>query len=118
MKKLLLFVFITFSVLASAQSNYQLLIEGTPENAVMNATYSPDGLKIAYTKSGYEGIWVFNLQSRTTKQLTDETAAGFGLKWSADSKSILTRVAKYEDSKRFNAVKVLFSCLGCTCSFS
>jgi tricorn protease-like protein len=106
MKKLFLFVFITFSALASAQSNYQLLIEGTPENAVMNATYSPDGLKIAYTKSGYQGIWVFNLQSRTTKQLTDETAAGFGFKWSADSKSILTRVAKYEDSKRFNAVKV------------
>ncbi len=106
MKKLLLFVFITFSVLVSAQSNYQLLIEGTLEDAVMNATYSPDGLKIAYTKSGYEGIWVFSLQSRTTKQISDETAAGFGFKWSADSKSILTRVAKYEDSKRFNAVKV------------
>jgi Tol biopolymer transport system component len=105
MKKLL-FVFITFTALINAQSNYQLLIEGTPEDAVMNATYSPDGLKIAYTKSGYEGIWVFNLQSRTTKQLTDEAAAGFGYKWSADSKSILTRVAKYEDSKRFNAVKV------------
>ena len=106
MKKLFLFIFITFTALITAQSNYQLLIEGTPEEAVMNATYSPDGLKIAYTKSGYQGIWILNLQTQTTKQLTDETAAGFGFKWSADSKSILSRVAKYEDLKRFNAVKI------------
>ena len=106
MKKLFLFVFITFSMLTSAQSNYQLLIEGTPEDAVMNAAYSPDGLKVAYTKSGYQGIWIFDLQSKATKQITDEAAAGFGYKWSSDSKSILSRVAKYEDLKRYNAVKV------------
>ena len=106
MKKLFLFVFITFSMLTSAQSNYQLLIQGTPEDALMNPTYSPDGLQIAYTKSGYQGIWILNLQSKTTKQITDEAAAGFGYKWSADSESILSRVAKYEDLKRYNAVKV------------
>ncbi len=106
MKKLFLFVFITFSMLISAQSNFQLLIEGTPEDAVMNPIYSPDGLQIAYTKSGYQGIWIFDLQSKATKQITDEAAAGFGYKWSADSESILSRVAKYEDLKRFNAVKV------------
>ncbi len=106
MKKLFLFAFITFSMLTSAQSNYQLLIQGTPEDAVMNPIYSPDGLQIAYTKSGYQGIWILNLQSKTTKQITDEAAAGFGYKWSADSKSILSRVAKYEDLKRYNAVKV------------
>jgi len=106
MKKIVLFVFISFTSLITAQSNYQLLIEGTPEDAVMNATYSPDGFKIAYTKSGYQGIWVYNQQTQLVKQITDEAAAGFGYKWSADSKSILTRVAKYEDLKRFNAVKV------------
>jgi hypothetical protein len=56
MKKLFLFVFITLSMLTSAQSNFQLLIQGTLEDALMNPTYSPDGLKIAYTKSGYQGI--------------------------------------------------------------
>jgi len=106
MKKLFLLIFISFSMLTSAQSNYQLLIEGTPEDAVMNATYSPDGLKVAYTKSGYQGIWVINLQTQTTTQITEEAAAGFGYKWSSDSKSILSRVAKYEDLKRYNAVKV------------
>ena len=106
MKKIFLFVFISFSAIITAQSNYQLLIEGTPEDAVMNPTYSPDDLKVAYTKSGYQGIWVLDLQTQSTKQITDEAAAGFGYKWSSDSKSILTRVAKYEDLKRFNAVKV------------
>jgi Tol biopolymer transport system component len=106
MKKLFLLIFISFSMLTSAQSNYQLLIEGTPEDAVMNATYSPDGLKVAYTKSGYQGIWVLNLQTQTTTQITEEAAAGFGYKWSSDSESILSRVAKYEDLKRYNAVKV------------
>jgi len=106
MKKIVLFVFISFTSLITAQSNYQLLIEGTPEDVVMNATYSPDGFKIAYTKSGYQGIWVYNQQTKLVKQISDEAAAGFGFKWSTDSKSILTRVAKYEDLKRFNAVKV------------
>lgn len=106
MKKIFLFIFISFNAIISAQSNYQLLIESTPEEAVMNANYSPDGLKVAYTKSGYQGLWILNLQAQTTKQITDEAAAGFGYKWSFDSKSILTRVAKYEDLKRFNAVKI------------
>jgi Tol biopolymer transport system component len=106
MKKLFFLVCIGFSVLTTAQTRYQLLIEGTPEEAVMNPAYSPDGLKVAYTKAGYEGIWVLDVQTLETKQLTDEASAGFGYKWSSDSKSILTRVAKYEDLKRYNAVKV------------
>ena len=72
----------------------------------MNPVFSPDGKNIAFTKSGYQGIWIYNLQSQSSSQLTDEDAAGFAFKWSADSKSILARVAKYEDNRRYNAVKV------------
>ena len=106
MKKYLMIFSIVFSSLITAQSNYQLLIQGSLEDIVMSPVYSPDGSQIAYTKSGYNGIWIYNLQTKSTIQLTDESAAGFGFKWSADSKSILTRVAKYEDLKRFNAIKV------------
>ena len=106
MKKLFVIIFISLTGLISAQSSSQLLIEGSQQEAVMNAVYSPDGTNIAYTKSGYQGIWVYNLKTQMKKQITDEAAAGFGFKWSSDSKSILTRVAKYEDLKRFNAVKV------------
>ena len=106
MKKIFLLTCIIFTALVSAQTNYQLIVEGTVENAVMNAAYSPDGKNIAYTIAGYKGIWIYNLQSNSNYQLTDEIAAGFGFKWSSDSKSILTRVARYENQKRFNAVKV------------
>ncbi|MEO8232859.1 MAG: hypothetical protein ABI638_11285, partial [Ignavibacteriota bacterium] len=58
------------------------------------------------TKNNYQGIWIYNLQTKSSFQLTDEMAAGFAFKWSSDSKSILTRVAKYEELKRYNAVKV------------
>jgi len=106
MKKIFLLTFIIFTALVSAQTNYRLLVEGAVENAVMNASYSPDGKNIAYTRAGYQGIWIYNLQSNSNFQLTDEIAAGFGFKWSSDSKAILTRVARYENQKRFNAVKV------------
>lgn len=106
MKKIFLLTFMTLTAFVSAQTDYQLLVEGTVENAVMNASYSPDGKNIAYTSAGYQGIWSYNLQSNSNYQLSDEIAAGFGFKWSSDSKSILTRVARYENQKRLNAVKV------------
>ena len=106
MKKLLFVMLISLSGLITAQSNYQLMISGSAEEAVMNPIFSPDGKNIAFTKTGYQGIWIYNLQTQSSYQLTDEDAAGFAFKWSADSKSILTRVAKYENIRRYNAVKV------------
>lgn len=106
MKKYLMIFSILLSSLISAQTNYQLLIHGSLDDIVMSPVYSPDGRQIAYTKSGFNGIWIYNLQSKSNTQLTDESAAGFAFKWSADSKSILTRVAKYEEMKRYNAVKI------------
>lgn len=106
MKKIFILTFLLVLATANAQTKYQLLIEGSAENAVMNASYSPDGINIAYTSAGYHGIWIYNLKSNSNFQLADEIAAGFGFKWSSDSKSILTRVALYENQKRFNTVKV------------
>lgn len=106
MKKLLLIFSLLFSVSIFAQGNYQLLISGTMEDAVLAPLFSPDGKNIAYTINNYQGIWIYNLQTKSSFQLTDEMAAGFAFKWSSDSKSILSRVAKYEDLKRYNAVKV------------
>ena len=97
---------ILLSMIVFPQYNSRLIIEGTPEEAILNAQHSPDGTKIAFTKSGYQGLWVFNLIDNSTIQISDEMAAGFGYQWASDSRSILTRVAKYENQKRFNAVKI------------
>ncbi|OGU70139.1 MAG: hypothetical protein A2V93_05785 [Ignavibacteria bacterium RBG_16_34_14] len=72
----------------------------------MSPVWSPNGSMIAFTSSGYKGIWIINLKNKNVKQITNETAAGFALKWSDDSKSILTRVARYEGVRRYNAVKI------------
>lgn len=106
MNKTLILLSILFSGLILAQSNPQLLIEGSANDPVMNAVFATDGNEIAYTKSAYKGIWVYDVQKKSSTQITDEYASGFSFKWSSDSKSILTRVAKYENLRRYNAVKI------------
>lgn len=105
MKKIfLLLIFLSTAILP--QYKAKLVINGTPEAAVINPLYSPDGSKIAFTKSGYQGLWIYDVNKNSEVQLTDEMAAGFGYLWSSDSKFILTRVAKYENDRRYNAVKI------------
>ena len=90
---------------ASPQIRYEKLAENIKDN-FMAPVWSPDGSMIAFTSAKYKGIWIIDIQNRNIKQITDETAAGFLFKWSDDSKSILTRVAKYDGMKRYNAVKL------------
>ena len=90
---------------ASPQSKYEKLVENAQED-FMAPVWSPDGSMIAFTSAKYKGIRIINIQDRNIKQITDETAAGFCLKWSDDSGSILTRVAKYEGMRRYSAVKI------------
>lgn len=104
-KHILIFILILYSF-NYAQLRSEILINGSPDNPVMSPVFSPDGSKIAYTKAGYKGLWIFDINTKSSKQITDEDASGFAIKWSNDSKSILSRVAKYEGSKRLNAVKV------------
>lgn len=104
-KLILIFILILYSF-NYAQLSSEILINGSPDNPVMCPVFSPDGSKIAYTKAGYKGLWIFDINTKSSKQITDEDAAGFAIKWSNDSKSILSRVAKYEGAKRLNAVKV------------
>ena len=106
MKKKCLIFLITFTSFAVSQPSSNKYITGSPDNISMNPVFSPDGNKIAYTKASYKGLWIFDRITNSTSQVTDEDAAGFAFKWSSDSKSILTRVAKYENLRRYNAVKI------------
>jgi Tol biopolymer transport system component len=99
----LIFPFLFASI--EAQSKFEKLI-GNIDRDFMAPVWSPDGSMIAFTSAKYKGIWIINLQNKNVKQITDETAAGFGFKWSYDSQSILTRVAKYEGIRRYNAVRI------------
>jgi Tol biopolymer transport system component len=110
MKKFcMIFYLVTLSSLAFAQSSSAVYLTGSADDISMNPVFSPDGKKIAYTKASYKGLWIFDRITNSTSQVTDEDAAGFAFKWSSDSKSILTRVVKYENLRRYNAVKIFES---------
>lgn len=72
----------------------------------MNPRWSPDGTKLAFTETRYRGLWVMNADGTGLRQVSEEEAAGFGFEWSSDSQALLTRVAKFENNRRYNAVKI------------
>lgn len=72
----------------------------------MNPRWSPDGSKLAFTETRYHGLWVMNSDGTGLRQVSEEEAAGFGYEWSSDSQALLSRVAKFENNRRYNAVKV------------
>ena len=102
----LMFYIAALPILILAQSNQPVHLVGSNQDICMNPVFSPDGKSIAYTKANYKGLWIFELTSNSNKQITDEDAAGFAFKWSSDSKSILSRVSKYENLRRYNAIKI------------
>ncbi len=72
----------------------------------MNPVYSPDGTKIAFTKSGYQGLYIYNFADGSISQLSEEFSAGYAFKWSSDSKSILSRVTRYDGPRGYSSLKI------------
>ena len=83
-----------------------IILIGGDGNYFMHPLWSPDGSWIAFTGSNYQGLWVMNPDGSGVRQLTDEPAAGYGFEWSFDSKAIVSRVAKFAEKYRYNAVKL------------
>lgn len=83
-----------------------LLIDAAQAEApVMRPRWSPDGRFLALSGPGYRGIWLFDITDGSLRQVTDAPAAGFGFSWSADGTTLLTRVARFEGVRRYNAVE-------------
>jgi Tol biopolymer transport system component len=53
--------------------------------------FSPDGRSLFVTTSTYDGIWKYDLASKTTVQLTDEPRSGYGFAVSTDGAQIAYR---------------------------
>lgn len=73
----------------------------------MNPRWAPSGDQIAYTGAEYKGLWLSDPDGANRYLLTDEASAGFGFSWSADGTALVTRVARYDGVRRYNAVRVL-----------
>jgi len=90
-----------------------LTVSGSPVRLLENSDqifiqplWSHDGRYIACTGENYQGIWVIRLEDRELRRLSDAPAAGFGMAWSSDSRSLVSRVAKYEALRRYNALQM------------
>ena len=107
---------ITLTLIAFAftaiQANAQITVVGEPEVLVgsetgqfMTPRWAPNGEYVAFTSAKNIGLWMLDLSTNQTKQITDESA-GFGFSWSNDSESILARVSEYENRRNKHAVAV------------
>lgn len=82
------------------------LLIGSEDDAFGHARWSPDGRYLAISRPGYNELWLLHPDGTGLRQLTDEAAAGFGFSWSPDGGVLLTRVARFDGPRRFNAVKL------------
>jgi len=105
----LLLTMFSFNVMAQ---NIKWAVAGDPQKLVSiqdkhltRPLWSPDGTMIAFSADNYRGIYLYDLEKKNWRQLTDDEASGFGYSWAADSRSVFTVSAQYQNLKRQNAVK-------------
>lgn len=111
-QKIVLLCLIVFAISATMATSQERMT-GNPVKLIggdglyfMHPVFSPDGSKIAFTTSNYQGLWIINVDGSGAREISSEPAAGFGFEWASDSRAIVSRVAKFEQKYRFNAVKV------------
>lgn len=66
--------------------------------------WSPDGTIIAATGNKYTGIYLIDFPSGDLINLTNDPTAGFGLEWSNKGNKIATRISRFENIRRLNAI--------------
>ncbi len=111
MKKNLLVAAVLLASVAQAQELKQGSISNitrlTNDSEVMydNPRWSPDGSKIAFTVDGSEGLFIMNPDGSEKKQISDASGVGYKYQWSADSREILVRDTRWENTVESQAIR-------------
>lgn len=71
----------------------------------MQPVWSPSGEWVAITSGRYDGIWLVKPDGKGLQQLTADRAVGYKMQWSGDGKMLVGRAAKFENQRRYNAIK-------------
>lgn len=104
MKKIL---FITVAMFLTQGASAQTLKEGKLDNVTRltndktmyeNPRWSPDGTMIAFTGLGYDGLYITDANASFTKQVSTDLGVGYMYYWSADSREILVRDTRWEET--------------------
>jgi Tol biopolymer transport system component len=108
----LTFAILIFVSICSQLGIAQIRAAGKPKRLTpagrefMQPVWSPTGEWIALTGARYDGIWLVRPDGKKLQQLTTDLAVGYKMKWSPDGKMLTGRAAKYENQRRYNAIKV------------
>ena len=83
-----------------------LKLAGDEISPLCSPVWSPDGETIACTTPHFAGIWLMRPDGSDLRRISDESGAGFGLQWSADSRALLARVSSTQGGKHLHALKL------------
>jgi Tol biopolymer transport system component len=107
----LFYILIILSLYQIGESISQIPVVGRPRRVTpagqtfLQPVWSPTGKWIALAGPNYNGIWLIKPDGSGLQQITTDLAVGYKMKWSPDGKLLLGRVAKYENRRRYNAIK-------------
>ncbi|MDD5764797.1 MAG: hypothetical protein PHW79_00910 [Candidatus Marinimicrobia bacterium] len=68
--------------------------------------FSPDGTKILFSESGFKGLWLYDMNRKTTTQINDLPGAGYEPSFTKDSKQVIFRTDNYIKYKRYSSLAV------------
>jgi len=73
---------------------------------ILNPTWSPDGKRIAFSalKGGYTDIYIYDLESKTLKNMTDDPYGDLQPAWSPDGRSIAFVTERFSTQLRLLSI--------------
>ena len=66
--------------------------------------FSPDGEKVLFTSAGYNGLWLFDVNTKAINQLNNTIGAGYEPVFSNDGKEVIFRHEKLLKRRRYFSI--------------
>lgn len=82
----------------------KVLVEKDNQQAFAFPKFSPRGDKVLFTSVGYKGLWLYDLNSQTSRQLNDKKGAGYEPVFSTDGKEVFFRHDKLINKRKYFSI--------------
>jgi len=82
----------------------KVLVEKNGNTEFAFPKFSPQGDKVLYTSVGYQGLWIFDLNTSAIKQLNDKKGAGYEPTFSTDGNEVFFRHDKLIKKRKYFSI--------------